>query len=93
MDLGSVTRPIDVEDRTKLLGTSNYTYLSRRGRPVKIIPRDDEIFVLDSRRPWDHHENDVDIDPAQQERHLTKYIVTMFQVLVGYVASNVLSKT
>ncbi|XP_046823399.1 trithorax group protein osa isoform X2 [Vespa crabro] len=79
VDLGAVTRPIDPEDRTKLLSSSNYTFLSRRGRPVKIVPRDDDIFVLDSRRSWDHQECEVDTEPWQVDTSATKYIVTCFQ--------------
>ncbi|XP_014604814.1 PREDICTED: trithorax group protein osa isoform X1 [Polistes canadensis] len=79
VDLGAVTRPIDPEDRTKLLSSSNYTFLSRRGRPVKIVPRDDDIFVLDSRRCWDHQECEVDTEPWQVDTSTTKYIVTCFQ--------------
>ncbi|XP_015594992.1 trithorax group protein osa isoform X2 [Cephus cinctus] len=79
VDLGAVTRPIDAEDRAKLLSTSNYTFLSRRGRPVKVVPRDDDLFVLDSRRPWDHQDCEADTEPWQVDSNSTKYIVTSFQ--------------
>lgn len=85
VDLGAVTRPIDAEDRTKLLSTSNYTFLSRRGRPVKIVPRDDDLFVLDTRRPWDHQECESETEPWQVDANATKYIVTCFQSEVGTV--------
>lgn len=83
VDLGIVTRPIDAEDRTKLLTTSNYTFLSRRGRPVKMIPRDDDLFVLDNRRQWDHQDCDTDVEPWQVDSHATKYIMTCFQSEIG----------
>ncbi|KAL6436356.1 hypothetical protein ACFW04_004708 [Cataglyphis niger] len=85
VDLGAVTRPIDPEDRTKLLSTSNYTYLSRRGRPVKIVSRDEDLFVLDTRRPWDHQECESETEPWQVDTNATKYIVTCFQSEVGSV--------
>ncbi|XP_026826608.1 trithorax group protein osa isoform X4 [Ooceraea biroi] len=85
VDLGAVTRPIDSEDRTKLLSTSNYTYLSRRGRPVKIVPRDDDLFVLDTRRSWDHQECESETEPWQVDANATKYIVTCFQSEMGSV--------
>jgi len=85
VDLGAVTRPIDSEDRTKLLSSSNYTYLSRRGRPVKIVPRDDDLFVLDTRRPWDHQECESETEPWQVDTNAMKYIVTCFQSEVGSV--------
>lgn len=83
VDLGIVTRPIDAEDRTKLLTTSNYTFLSRRGRPVKMIPRDDDLFVLDNRRQWDHQDCDTDVEPWQVDSQATKYIMTCFQSEIG----------
>ncbi|XP_066588206.1 trithorax group protein osa [Prorops nasuta] len=85
VDLGAVTRPIDAEDRIKLLSTPNYTFLSRRGRPVKIVPRDDDLFVLDSRRSWDHQEYEPDSEPWQVDGATTKYIVTCFQSEIGTV--------
>lgn len=85
VDLGAVTRPIDAEDRTKLLSTSNYTFLSRRGRPVKIVSRDEDLFVLDTRRPWDHQECESETEPWQVDANATKYIVTCFQSEVGTV--------
>ena len=85
VDLGAVTRPIDPEDRTKLLSTSNYTFLSRRGRPVKMVARDDDIFVLDTRRPWDHKDCEADTEPWQVDSNTTKYIVTCFQSEIGTV--------
>lgn len=85
VDLGAVTRPIDPEDRTKLLSTSNYTYLSRRGRPVKIVSRDEDLFVLDTRRSWDHQECESETEPWQVDANATKYIVTCFQSEVGSV--------
>lgn len=85
VDLGAVTRPIDPEDRTKLLSSSNYTFLSRRGRPVKIVPRDDDLFVLDTRRSWDHQDCESETEPWQVDSNTTKYIVTCFQSEIGSV--------
>ncbi|KAK0164244.1 hypothetical protein PV328_002893 [Microctonus aethiopoides] len=83
VDLGAVSRPIDAEDRSKLLTTSNYTFLSRRGRPVKMVPRDDDIFVLDNRRPWDHLDVETEGEPWQVDPNDTKYIITCFQSEIG----------
>lgn len=85
VDLGAVSRPIDPEDRTKLLSTANYTFLSRRGRPVKIVPRDDDLFVLDTRRSWDHQDCESETEPWQVDNNTTKYIVTCFQSEIGSV--------
>lgn len=85
VDLGAVTRPVDPEDRTKLLSSANYTFLSRRGRPVKIVPRDDDLFVLDTRRSWDHQDCEPETEPWQVDSATTKYIVTCFQSEIGSV--------
>ena len=62
VDLGSVSQQIDPLDRVLLLETTtNYTLLSRKGDPVKVVNRDSDIFVLDSRKNWD-----VDGDVAEE---------------------------
>uniref|UniRef100_A0A182P9Q7 ARID domain-containing protein n=1 Tax=Anopheles epiroticus TaxID=199890 RepID=A0A182P9Q7_9DIPT len=54
LDLGAVKNPPNPEERTLILtSTTNYTMTSRKGRPVKIHPADDDVFVLDHRRDWD----------------------------------------
>uniref|UniRef100_A0A182SVD9 Uncharacterized protein n=1 Tax=Anopheles maculatus TaxID=74869 RepID=A0A182SVD9_9DIPT len=54
LDLGSVKNPPNPEERTLILtSTTNYTMTSRKGRPVKIHPAEDDVFVLDHRRDWD----------------------------------------
>jgi AT-rich interactive domain-containing protein 1 len=83
IDLGAVVRPVDPEDRTKLLSSSNYTFLSRRGKPVKIVPRDDDIFILDNRRAWDYHDNDTEVEPWHVDGNAINYIVTCFESQVN----------
>uniref|UniRef100_A0A182MT77 ARID domain-containing protein n=1 Tax=Anopheles culicifacies TaxID=139723 RepID=A0A182MT77_9DIPT len=54
LDLGSVKNPPNPDERTLILtSTTNYTMTSRKGRPVKIHPAEDDVFVLDHRRDWD----------------------------------------
>uniref|UniRef100_A0A8W7PW59 Uncharacterized protein n=1 Tax=Anopheles coluzzii TaxID=1518534 RepID=A0A8W7PW59_ANOCL len=54
LDLGAVKNPPNPEERTLILtSTTNYTMTSRKGRPVKIHPAEDDVFVLDHRRDWD----------------------------------------
>ncbi|XP_031785945.1 trithorax group protein osa isoform X3 [Nasonia vitripennis] len=86
IDLGAVTKPVDPEDRIKILSSSNYTFLSRRGKPVKIVPRDDDIFVLDSRRTWDFQESESEVEPWQVDSSSINYIVTCFKSEVSSVS-------
>ena len=86
IDLGVVSKPIEPEDRTTILSSSNYTLLSRRGKPVKILPRDDEIFILDSRRSWDYHDNDTEVEPWQINSTAISYIVTCFESEINNIS-------
>lgn len=52
---------------------------------MKIIPRDDDLFVLDTRRSWDHQECESETEPWQVDTNTTKYIVTCFQSEIGSV--------
>lgn len=54
VDLGGVVNPIDPETKTMLLkNTSNYTHISRKGHPVRMIERNEDIFVQDNQKNWD----------------------------------------
>lgn len=56
VDLGQVTDPPLPADRVLVFGAGNapnYTFTTRKGVPVKIKDATDDIFVLDSKRPWD----------------------------------------
>lgn len=54
VDLGGVATPIDPEAKTVLLqNTTNYTHTSRKGCPVKMIDRSEDIFVRDHQKSWD----------------------------------------
>ncbi|XP_069695938.1 trithorax group protein osa isoform X4 [Periplaneta americana] len=97
VDLGSVKEPIDSNDRMTLLeATPNYTLLSRKGDPVKVVNKDSDIFVLDSRKIWDVDgdvvEENVTAEVEQDQWQVamtdsssTKYIVTCFQGEFGNV--------
>ncbi|KAF5285273.1 hypothetical protein FQR65_LT13287 [Abscondita terminalis] len=54
VDLGGVVTPIDLETKTVLLkNTTNYSHISRKGYPVKMVDRNDDIFVQDHHKNWD----------------------------------------
>uniref|UniRef100_A0A1Y1K1P8 ARID domain-containing protein n=1 Tax=Photinus pyralis TaxID=7054 RepID=A0A1Y1K1P8_PHOPY len=54
IDLGGVATPVDHELKTVLLkNTSNYSHVSRKGHPVRMVERNEEIFVRDHRKNWD----------------------------------------
>ncbi|XP_023704592.1 trithorax group protein osa isoform X9 [Cryptotermes secundus] len=97
VDLGSVNQPVDPLDRVTLLETTtNYTLLSRKGDPIKVMNKDSDIFVLDSRKAWDvdgdvAEENVTEMDQDQWQMVVTdssstKYIVTCFQGEFGNVS-------
>lgn len=86
IDLGAITKPIDSEDRIKLLTSLNYTLQSRRGKPVKVVPRDDEIFILDNRRSWDPQDFESDVEPWQYDESTISYIVKCFESEINKVA-------
>ena len=97
VDLGSVKEAVDPNDRIQLLqSTTNYTLLSRKGDPVKVVNKDSDIFVLDSRKIWDVDgdvvEENVTAEVEQDQWQVvatdsssTKYIVTCFQGEFGTV--------
>ncbi|KAJ8979897.1 hypothetical protein NQ317_017520 [Molorchus minor] len=54
IDLGGVVKPIDPNLKTIMLdNTTNYSLMSRKGHPVKVIERNEDIFVQDHVRNWD----------------------------------------
>lgn len=54
IDLGRVAQPIDPNMKTILLNnTTNYTLMSRKGHPVKLVDRPEDIFVQDNVKDWD----------------------------------------
>ena len=97
VDLGSVSQPIDPSDRVLLLETTtNYTLLSRKGDTIKVVNKDSDIFVVDSRKIWDVDgdvaEENVTAEMEQDQWQVvatdsssTKYIVTCFQGEFGNV--------
>ncbi|KAJ8865569.1 hypothetical protein PR048_033089 [Dryococelus australis] len=88
VDLGGVIQPIDPEDRVLLLESNpNYSFVSRKGHPVKIVPRESDIFVLDNRRSWDVLGDVVEdgVDTTEPDSNSTRYIVSCFQGEFGNV--------
>lgn len=54
VDLGGVVTPIDPNLKSVLLqNTNNYTFVTRKGYPVRIIDRNEEIFIQDHPKDWD----------------------------------------
>lgn len=54
VDLGGVVTPLDHENKTAILNsTTNYSFISRKGNPVKIVDRNDDIFITDNHKDWD----------------------------------------
>lgn len=54
VDLGGVSKPIDPNLKTAILHEStNYSFITRKGHPVKLVDRPEDIFVQDHVRDWD----------------------------------------
>lgn len=54
VDLGAVVLPIDYDNRTVIFNnTVNYSLVSRKGNPVKLVDRSDDLFVTDNQKDWD----------------------------------------
>lgn len=99
VDLGGVTTPIDTNDHSVLLkNTPNYNIATRKGATVKIVPKDDEIFILDNHKNWDREVDPsdrnvmtlTDLEPWQlacnyQELNPTDHILRCFQAEFGNV--------
>ncbi|XP_058809957.1 trithorax group protein osa isoform X2 [Phymastichus coffea] len=86
IDLGAVTNSIRPEDCIKLISCSNYTLLTRKGRSVKFVPRDDDIFILDDQRAWDIEYTESDVEPWQIDSKTINYIVTCFETEVRNIS-------
>lgn len=86
VDLGAV-KDIDVNDRVPVLQGPNYTIVTRKGESIKLVSRDNEIFVMDTQKDWDI---DDSLESDQDQWQLggtdsTKYILTCFQAEFGIV--------
>uniref|UniRef100_A0ABD2XH75 ARID domain-containing protein n=1 Tax=Trichogramma kaykai TaxID=54128 RepID=A0ABD2XH75_9HYME len=79
IDLGIVSAPDDLDRSMKIISSTNYSLLSRKGKPVKIIPRNDDIFISDSQRLWDHQAYDADAEPWHIDTNSINYIITFFE--------------
>lgn len=84
IDLGSVVEPIDPNDKQQILSNKmpNYTLVTRKGKPVKIVNRESDVFILDTKKSWDIEgdapESIVESE-ASADSLATKYIVPCFQ--------------
>ncbi|CAG9817012.1 unnamed protein product [Phaedon cochleariae] len=54
IDLGGVVTPVDPDLKTVVLNnTPNYSMVSRKGHPVKLIDKPEDIFIQDNVKAWD----------------------------------------
>ncbi|KAJ8685041.1 hypothetical protein QAD02_020834 [Eretmocerus hayati] len=83
VDLGAVTEPINPGDHITLLSSPNFTLTSRRGKPVRLPTRDEDLFVLDHQRSWDSKTDEIEIESWQVGRNTIEYIVTYLESEIG----------
>lgn len=54
VDLGGVVTPLDPNLKQVFLQNSNnYTFVTRKGYPVRLIDRNEDIFIQDNQKDWD----------------------------------------
>lgn len=54
VDLGGVVTPVDQDAKSVLLNnTNNYSQLTRKGHPVKLVDSNEDIFIRDNQKDWD----------------------------------------
>lgn len=54
VDLGGIDNGIDMDQKTLILKqTNNYSVVSRKGEHIKIIEKNEDIFVRDHKKDWD----------------------------------------
>nr|XP_015833030.1 PREDICTED: trithorax group protein osa isoform X3 [Tribolium castaneum] len=91
VDLGGVVTPIDPNKKSVLLqNTNNYTFVTRKGYPVKMIDRSEEIFIQDHQKDWDVKGDatgasilaEMTTDPWQSR---TDHILPTFQAEFGRI--------
>lgn len=69
------------ESRTIVLNGTNYTMKTRNSRPIKVVARDDDLFVLPGPRDWDGDEKlrlSGDVDSSSLVMDVTRHVVTSF---------------
>lgn len=84
VDLGDVVDPINPNDKTQILSSKmpNYTFVTRKGKPVKIVNKDSDVFILDTKKKWDiegEAPESMVVSEAAADALMTKYIVPCFQ--------------
>lgn len=91
VDLGGVVTPIDPESKTVILSKSdNFTLYSRKGYPVRLIEKSDDIFVQDNHRVWDTRGDAVGVNILAEVvtdpwYHSSDHILPTFQAEFGRI--------
>lgn len=94
IDLGGVDSPIDTESKTVVLSkTDNYTLLSKKGYPVRLIDRNEDIFVQDHHKHWDTRGDAVGVNMLAEVitdpwHHTSEHILPTFQAEFGRIPFN-----
>ena len=85
VDLGSVSESDMVGQRFRMLDGPDWSMNSRRREKVGIVPRDDELFILDTKKDWDVHDGGFEgvtgiagIDQWHGGTDISQHIVTHF---------------
>lgn len=91
IDLGGIVQPIDPNLKNVILtNTNNYTLMSRKGNPVKLIDKNDDIFVQDNLKDWDYkgdvnRKNTLATIPTDPWYTTAEHILPTFQAEFGNI--------
>lgn len=65
VDLGAA-EPVDPEDHDVVLHkTPNYTYVTRKNRAIKLVEKNEDIFIRDTHKDWDAEGDEAGTDIAK----------------------------
>ena len=94
VDLGGINTAIDIEDKTVLLEkTENYAFVTRKGYAVKLIDKNEDIFIHDHHKDWDTNGDatginilaEIATDPWHSSSH---HILPTFQAEFCHIPFN-----
>lgn len=94
VDLGGAVSALENESKTVILSKSdNFTLLSRKGYPVRLIDRNEDIFVQDNHKDWDTKGDAVGVNILAEVitdpwYHSSEHILPTFQAEFGHIPFN-----
>lgn len=96
IDLGGMCKPVEPDAKVMLLTKSNnYTMFSRKGYQVKVVERNDDLFIKDHHKDWDVLGDEAGANNILAElntdpwHHSANHLIPTFQAEFGNIAFNI----